>query len=279
MADISIPAPIVTWMQAREWGPHHLEWHLTRTWDVWHARAAAGDANAAQVVAFINAQGWSRASTQEGGPDNGLEFLAMHRAMIQLLKEAFPADAALFAGWSTPPQNPADADDPVPGGAAFDADKAGGIAQIEGHPELFPTENGYGVFIQTMLRWSAANPLGQTTDTKSGVHNYLHRRWTDTSSTINLGDPEVNLFNTRFWKLHGWIDRAWGAYRLHHGLSDTSPEYTALIAHYRAHMGGAEHDHHAMATRAAKRTAVPRPAVLKDLFGALEDGKYASPVK
>lgn len=268
MADVSIPTPIVTWMQARNWGPHHLEWHLTRMWDWFHARAAAGHAPSAGVVAYINAQGWTRHSVQEGGPGNGMEFLAMHRAMIHLLTEAFPGDAGLFTGWATPPQDPNDEDDPVTGAAPFDAQKALGIARIENDPASFSEEDGFGIFIETERRWSASNHLGVTSDTQSGVHNYLHGRWTDGNSPINLGDPEVNLFNARFWKLHGWIDKVWTAYRTHHGLSDTDPEYVAQIEHYREHMSATDHDHDhdELEAAAVKRRAVPRPAVLSDLF-------------
>jgi hypothetical protein len=37
----------------------------------------------------------------------------MHRVMIGILTEQFPAHAGLFAGWSTPPTDPNDANDPV----------------------------------------------------------------------------------------------------------------------------------------------------------------------
>lgn len=40
---------------------------------------------------------------QEGEAGNGREFLVMHRAMIELIRAAFPDRAALFAGWAAVP--------------------------------------------------------------------------------------------------------------------------------------------------------------------------------
>lgn len=122
MADPVLPTPIRNWMRARNWGIHHLEWHTVRQWD----RLAPGEQRAAER------QGWRRYPIQEGQDGNGLEFLVMHRAMIELLRETFPADAGLFVGWTVPPTDPADPNDPLPNGATtpFDPNKAAGIQAV-----------------------------------------------------------------------------------------------------------------------------------------------------
>src|SRR2546423_719300 len=90
MADQALPTPIRTWMKDRDWGTHHLEWHTTRRWDT---------LSAAQLD-WAMQQGWQRASRQEGEAGNGFEFLLMHRAMVELLREQFPRDTSLFEGWT-----------------------------------------------------------------------------------------------------------------------------------------------------------------------------------
>src|SRR6516164_5139989 len=85
VADLLMPDEIREWMQQRNWGVHHLEWHTSRQWD---RLPLAARQWAAQ-------QGWRRAALLEGEAGNGVEFLVMHRAMIELLREQFPQHAAL----------------------------------------------------------------------------------------------------------------------------------------------------------------------------------------
>src|ERR1700694_5851367 len=93
MADPLLPDNIINWINARNWGQHHEQWHAVRQWD----------RQSAEVQNWMLSQGWQRADKQDGEPGNGFEFLVMHRAMLQLLREAFPTEAALFQGWVTPP--------------------------------------------------------------------------------------------------------------------------------------------------------------------------------
>jgi hypothetical protein len=88
MADVPLPAEIHDWMRQRNWGMHHLEWHTVRQWDRLPLPARL----------WAEQQGWQRAERQEGETGNGLEFLVMHRAMLELLRGQFPQHA-LFAGW------------------------------------------------------------------------------------------------------------------------------------------------------------------------------------
>src|ERR1041385_5578968 len=92
---LMMPKEIVDYEKKNMWGQHHLEWHVERQWD----RFTADPQNAA----YAKKQGWKRAAIQEGEKGNGLQFLAMHRSMINELKTKFPKDAHLFDGWDTPP--------------------------------------------------------------------------------------------------------------------------------------------------------------------------------
>jgi hypothetical protein len=256
MADPRMPQEMIDWMTVRVWGSHHNQWHFERRWDFWHELARQGNQAAAEMVAYADAQGWTRSAVQEGAAGNGDEFLLMHRAMLQLLVKNFPEHAPYLRGWNTPPTDPSAVDDPVPGGAAFDPNRSAAIARIENSPTTFNSDDELGLFIETNLRPTATDPLARSTDGRTGLHNYLHNRWTNTTSDINLGDPTVNIFNARFWRLHGWIDYQWWRYRQAQGLSDTDPAYQQGLKKYRDMM---DHPHHAhAAAEAAKRKTLPK---------------------
>ncbi|HVG19340.1 MAG TPA: hypothetical protein VNI02_09815 [Blastocatellia bacterium] len=269
MADPRLPPEMDAFMTNANWGPHHVKWHLEQQYDIWHHRERQGDSRAAGVIAFGEEIGWAPAEHQEGAPGHGLRFLAMHRAMFQLLLEALPQHSAWLAGWPTPPQDPADAEDPVPGSRPFDPDKAAGVVMVETRQAEFASEDDFALFLETDIRPVPDNPEARSADRRTGLHNWLHNRWTDRGSSVNLGNPEVNLFNARFWRMHGWIDRLWTGYRLAHGLSDEDPEYRELIAEYRAMMDphGGHHDH-LFAKRLKK--AAKLPAALETFFAGAE---------
>jgi len=207
-----MPDRIVGYMEAHGWGQMHLQWHTVRRWDRLPAAA----------LAYAKRQGWTRAAKQEGEPGNGVEFLAMHRAMLQELAQLDPASASLLAGWPIPPTDPHDAGDPLPGGATtpFDPDMLAAIDRLQHHLDSFASEDELGRFIETAFLASTKT---------AGIHNYLHNRFQDRTSSIDLGNPAVNLMNQRFWRLHGWIDHLWSAYRAQAKLSDHAPEYTAAM--------------------------------------------------
>jgi hypothetical protein len=217
-----MPKAVVDWEKQQGWGMHHLQWHITRRWDLLDASNKA----------WAQKQGWSRADLQEGTPGNGLEFIAMHRVMINMLKKQFPSSVKLFSGWETVPVDPRDPKNPLPHGATdeFDNDMLNAISRLETDLKSFTSDDDFGRFVETALRPTATNPSAKTTDQSSGLHNYLHNRFSDSSSPIDLGDPTVNLQNRMFWRLHGWLDARWTEMRKEKGLSDNDPAYKAAIA-------------------------------------------------
>jgi predicted secreted protein len=210
----AMPQPIVSFERVRDWGLFHLGWHTMRRWDSLSKAS----------LKFAQSKGWTRAQRQEGDTGNGLDFLAMHHMMLQTLRERFPANASLFEGWSSPPTDPKDAAQPVPGGAAFDPRFLAALDRLENDLDGFASMDELGLFIQTSLR-----AAGATAPAGSGVHNYLHNRWSDSKSPINLGDPSVNLENQLFWRLHGWIDKRFDAYRAKKGIGDSDPTFAAAM--------------------------------------------------
>ena len=89
---------------------------------------------------------------------------------------------------------------------------ASAVQRIEGSPVYFDGDDAIGVFIETTSR-----PLPEARSgarqTERAIHNYLHGRFTGASEDLDMGNPEVNIHNQRFWRLHGWIQRNWSIYR------------------------------------------------------------------
>jgi hypothetical protein len=218
---LKMPKAICDYENANMWGMHHVEWHTERRWDL----LSASD------LAWAKSHGYTRAAKQEGQAGNGLEFLAMHRAMIQMLRQQFPSQTALFDGWETPPTNPRDKQNPLPHGATtpFDDHMLDAISELETQLSKLKSDDDLGLYIETQLRPIAGNPSHRSSDLSTGIHNYMHNRFSDPSSPINIGDPTVNLENKMFWRLHGWIDARWTAFRAEKGLSDNDPAYLAAL--------------------------------------------------
>jgi len=217
----AVPKPMLTFLSQQNWGKHHLEWHTVRQWDLLTP----------EEQTWAKKQHWSRAEMQEGTKGNGLEFLAMHRVMIRKLTEKFPSNADIFIGFSTPPLECADKTDPcgpeMPG--PFDANKAKAIDKLQNHLADFKSDDELGLYLETSLRPTSSKPDARSTDKSAGIHNYLHGRFMDSKSKIDVGDPAVNLQNKKFWRIHGWIENRWTEYRKLKHESEKDPSYAAAI--------------------------------------------------
>jgi hypothetical protein len=230
-----MPADVVKFEREHGWGKMHLKFHTERMWDrltrsgqEWNQR-----------------MGFSRATLQEGEPTTGLEFLAMHRHMITMLREQFPDHADLFAGWERPPTDPRDPTTPIPGTRPIKVSPAmlEALDRIQDDAQLaqFADDDEFGLWLQTRLRPTADEPFAATEDPTAGLHNYLHGRFQDAKSPVNVGNPAVNLENEVFWRIHGWVDARWTAYRAAKGLTNDDPAYQEAL-------GAAAIWHHANTT-------------------------------
>lgn len=217
----AMPGDILSFLSLHGWGNHHLEWHMVRNWDVMGKDGQD----------YAKEQGWSRCDLQEGAVGNGLEFLAMHRAMIAKLKSEFPKDANLFEGFSTPPRECSDEADPCgpDSHGTIDPSKAAAIDKLENHLADFKDDDEFGLYIETSMRPTAADPQARSKDKSVGIHNYLHNRFMVRGSPIDVGQPQLNLQNRKFWRLHGWIESRWTAFRKLKGFSDKDPTYQAAL--------------------------------------------------
>jgi len=209
----AMPDEIRAYLAEHKWSHMHLDFHIARMWDV------LGE----DTQQWAADQGIARWKLQEGQPTTGLEFLAMHRLMLTELREKFPEHADLFAGWSKPPTSLDDPTGPLPPEAgAFRPEMVSAIDRLHDRPGELGSDDDFALFLQTTRRPTETDPRGRSPDRSAGLHNYLHNRWMDENSPINVGDPSLNLQNKVFWRIHGWVDARWTAYREAKGLDDSS---------------------------------------------------------
>lgn len=229
MTEPVMPAEILAYMNACQWSTHHAAWHGAR---IWHLIGDAGKA-------FVTRHAGGQASRQEGAPGNGMDFLAMHRVMLETLRTGFPTHSRLLDGWVTVPIDPNDPNDPKPQNltpAAFDSKRIDAVRRIEDDIGSYKDDDDLGLFIQTRLRPLPNDPRRTSTDPTVGLHNYLHERFSSPGSGVDMERSDENFKNQRFWRLHGWIDARWQAFREAKHLGPNDPVYVAAMKEQRDHM-------------------------------------------
>lgn len=237
-----VPENVHNYLEKYQWGDYHIVFHMSRKWYL------LGD----QGRNWLKHVGEASADLQEGDPGNGLEFLVMHRAMIQHLTERWgdepvetdPDHRATFAdvlrGWQTD-------DEVIAGLKAVGGDverfKAG-LAKINDCAS-FATEDEFGNFLQTTLRLSGEVDPNDSSirfyerdmTPGAGTHNWLHGQFQDPSSPIDVGNPQTNLSNIMFWRIHGWIEAKWEAFEKVHVRTPVEMEqYQAQLERFLLHM-------------------------------------------
>lgn len=216
-----VPKNVHDYLEKYQWGDYHIVFHMSRKWFL------LGD----QGRGWLTRVGESRPDLQEGDPGNGVEFLTMHRAMIQHLKNRWGTEpvtndpdgretfAEVLDGWTTDAEVIA-ALEAVGGDVArFKA----GLAKINDFAS-FATEDEFGNFLQTTLRLSGEVDPNDTAKrfyardmtAGAGFHNWLHGQFQDASSPIDVGNPQTNLSNIMFWRIHGWIESKWKQFEAVH---------------------------------------------------------------
>src|SRR5262249_14824407 len=138
--------------------------------------------------------------------------------------------------------------------------------RIQNHPDSFAGDDDYGLYVETQLRPTPSDPAHRSNDLTTGLHNYVHNRFSDSSSPIDMGDPTVNIQNKTFWRLHGWIYARWSAVRGAKGLSDSDPAYVAAIKNATDMMSGGMH----MAAMRIEEESAEIPATIRHPFQRAE---------
>jgi hypothetical protein len=216
-----VPKAVHEYLEKYQWGDYHIVFHMSRKWFL------LGDAGRG----WLKRVGEASADLQEGDPGNGLEFLVMHRAMIQHLGERWGTEKVtndpdgrktfndVLEGWTTDAELIAALEKQGGDVAKFKA----GLAKINDFAS-FATEDEFGNFLQTTLRLSgevdpndsAIRFYARDPNPAAGMHNWLHGQFMDGSSPIDVGNPQTNLSNIMFWRIHGWIEAKWEAFEQVH---------------------------------------------------------------
>lgn len=243
-ADIEniIPRRVHEYMEKYQWGDYHIVFHMSRKWFL------LGD----QGRGWLTRVGEPYADLQEGDPGNGIEFLAMHRTMIQHLKSRWGTEpvtndpdgrttfAAVLDGFQTDAEVIAGLEACGGDVAAFQA----ALVKINDFAS-FASEDEFGNFLQTTLRLSgevdpddsAVRFYARDMTPGAGIHNWLHGQFQDASSPITVGNPQVNLSNILFWRIHGWIEAKWQQFeRQHTRTVREMATYEELIEQFHLHM-------------------------------------------
>lgn len=226
-----ISKEVSDWMDKRAWGIHHKVWHCARLWDL-----------IPEFRKYVTDHGGSRADRQEGTLGNGLDFLAMHRNMIRSMRHHFPRYDGIWHGWNvvpTEPDHPPDPTDAMPSENAhrvFNSDMLDALDILTNRLGDFQSDDDLGLFIQTKNRPLQSDPGHKSPDPKTGIHNYLHGRFSlqvngcNPDMAVSMGNFLGNIKNQRFWRLHGWIDQRWTLYRKIKGLDESQPAYQAALS-------------------------------------------------
>lgn len=215
--DLTIQPGVLDWMKGRVWEQAHFQWHNIRRCGG-GLMGATDDPQGGGVNPCKTNPELVPANQEGKGPGDGLEFLAMHRHMIESLKQLFPKHTEQFEGWEHFPTQASD----VPqqwraSWSAWPSNIADAAAKADD-----PAKN--------MSMWASEGDFGQWIQTTSGLHGALHFKWVRSSNSEHgLGNQFTNIDNYMFWKMHGWIDKVWDRYRAAKGQKPTDPDIKAAV--------------------------------------------------
>ncbi|MDQ2646243.1 MAG: hypothetical protein M3020_20685, partial [Myxococcota bacterium] len=220
--DTLVQPEVIEWMNSQVWEEAHFQWHNIRRCNGGMVdRTRAGGLDPCKHTELVP-------QNQEGkGAGDGLEFLAMHRHMIESLKQLFPKHTEQFEGWDTFPTDKAQ----IPAAwqadwRAFDANMVANGAKAD-NPGMHMSEKGF----------ESEGAFGQWIQTTSGLHGALHFKWVrPQNSEHGLGNQFTNIDNYMFWKMHGWIDKVWDKYRAAKGQTPNDPDIKEAVLKQCRHM-------------------------------------------
>ncbi|WP_437819765.1 hypothetical protein [Sorangium sp. So ce1078] len=224
--DLTVQPEVIEWMEQNEWQAAHFEWHSIR-------RCGAGGFGGMSRVDICNSSVPVPTDQECKTTGDGFQFLAMHRHMIQSLKQLWPSHAEQFEGFKKFPTTAEEL--PQQWRADFRPWSATTLANAKIADEIdkpenlsrFPDEGAFGMWLQCF----AGQAIPGISEKASGLHGDLHFKWVRSNNTDHgLGNQFTNIDNYMFWKLHGWIDNVWEKYRIAKGMSPTDPALKEAVA-------------------------------------------------
>jgi len=220
--DLTVQPAVLEWFKARVWEQAHFQWHNIRRCT---SGAATADPQGGGVNPCKTNPELIPANQENKGPGDGLEFLAMHRHMIQSLKQLWPKHTEQFEGWDKFPTKAADVPKQWQGDwSAWPAATSAAAAKAD-DPGAHMNETGF----------ESEGAFGQWLQSTSGLHGALHFKWVRPSNSEHgLGNQFTNIDNYMFWKMHGWIDKVWDKYRAAKGKTPNDKDIKdAVLAQCR----------------------------------------------
>jgi hypothetical protein len=222
--DATVQPEVYTYMRENVWQDVHVVWHAARGCG---GIPRGGPLNPCDFPELLPEQ------NECAGPQDGFEFLAMHRHMIQSLKQLWPSRTEQFEGWDRFPTRedyPELLREYFSGWSEKVLQEAAIADDIENNLELFESEGELGQWFQCGSLNGTLNP-----SQSANLHFALHfNAYPPNNQTHSVANTSSNLDAYLFWKLHGWIDKIWERYRLAKGLTPDEPKLKdELIAQCR----------------------------------------------
>jgi hypothetical protein len=199
---------------------YHALWHFVRNKEAWNSLEASEKDELVR-------QGWT-APRFEDQPGAGIDFLYMHRRMIQMVNlwasgqdhhdhhGAAPQAAVFVQAWRDIPWDHTDPVWPMP---RVDPESVPEFQRIFGRSKEQGTTEFYRRRVRDVYEnrdWLRAQSLDQLgTELEFRIHGWLHMHWSSAppadpnsldESNEWLGSPFSSHVNRHFWKLHGWIE-------------------------------------------------------------------------
>jgi hypothetical protein len=231
-----LSSDIRRWMDTQRWQAGYQLWQQARLCHSGFARSAActgsNPAPASEDVCV--------------GPADGYEFLAMHRHLLHSQRALWPSRSDLFASWRVFPTRddyPANQFRPWPKAVVRAAEAVDRLRRLPREEVLarWPNEGAFGQWLQ----------CGTTAGGLAVDSLYGALLSNGPAASLSVQSP---LDSIDFWRAHGWIDRAWDAYRKALGKTPDDPQLqAALIKQCQIQSAWLE--------QAADRPAVTQPAV------------------
>ncbi len=220
--DLTVQPEVLAWFKARVWEQAHFQWHNIRRCT---SNMATDDKQGGGVNPCKTNPELVPINQENKGPGDGLEFLAMHRHMIQSLKQLWPKHTEQFEGWEHFPTKASDV--PKQWQSAW-KDWTSLVAQNGAKaddPASHMKESGF----------ESEGAFGQWIQSTSTLHGALHFAWVRSNNNEHgLGNQFANIDNYMFWKMHGWIDKVWDRYRTAAGKKPTDQDIKdAVLAQCR----------------------------------------------
>lgn len=210
---------VYEYMYANGWQDAHVLWHNVRACGGFGETPRPDLPNACQD-AFFQAE-----ETTCSGHQDGLEFLAGHRLMLEQLKELWPEHTEQFSGWD---QFPSRNDYPEVLRPYFRDWNNNQLASadmgdnIDSYLNRFATEGELGTWLQ------CGGAPGSTGFNFNNLHIDLHSNGSPGMGVEHsVNNNNQNLDAYLFWKLHGWIDNVWENYRKAKGKTRDDEDYKA----------------------------------------------------